>query len=71
MTVRIHIPQDEIAEFCRRWQIVGLALFGTLLPKALGLTRGVEGLLGGGYGDAELRPMLEEKAMRVLRAALG
>jgi uncharacterized protein len=31
MTVRIEIPQDEIAEFCRRWQIVELALFGSVL----------------------------------------
>ena len=44
---------------------------GTLLPDALGLTQVVEGLLGRGYGEAELRAMLGENAMRVLRAVLG
>ena len=44
---------------------------GTLLPDALGLPQVVEGLLGRGYGETELRAMLGENAMRVLRATLG
>ncbi len=31
MGVRIDIPREELAEFCRRWQIVELALFGSVL----------------------------------------
>lgn len=28
---QIELPMDAIAEFCRRWQIVELALFGSVL----------------------------------------
>lgn len=28
---RIDIPQDELAAFCRKWRIVELALFGSVL----------------------------------------
>jgi hypothetical protein len=30
---RIHIPQDRIAEFCRRWKIKELSLFGSVLRE--------------------------------------
>jgi len=31
MSVRIDIPQDRITEFCRRWQVKELAIFGSAL----------------------------------------
>lgn len=31
MPVRIPLPQEAIAAFCRKWQIVELALFGSVL----------------------------------------
>jgi uncharacterized protein len=31
ISVRIEIPQDRIAEFCRRWQVKELAVFGSAL----------------------------------------
>jgi predicted nucleotidyltransferase len=31
VTARIPIPYDEIAAFCRRWDITELALFGSVL----------------------------------------
>ncbi len=31
METRIMIPQEEVAAFCRRWRIVELALFGSVL----------------------------------------
>src|SRR4030042_1877652 len=31
MGVRIEIPKDRIAEFCRRWQVKELAVFGSAL----------------------------------------
>jgi predicted nucleotidyltransferase len=31
--VRIDIPQDKIADFCRRWKISELALFGSVLRE--------------------------------------
>jgi len=31
MNIRIEIPKDRIAEFCRRWQVKELAIFGSAL----------------------------------------
>lgn len=31
MSAKIPIPRDKIAEFCRRWKITELALFGSVL----------------------------------------
>jgi len=31
MTLRIDIPRDRIAEFCRKWQVKELAIFGSAL----------------------------------------
>jgi len=31
MSAKIPIPQEKIAEFCRRWKITELALFGSVL----------------------------------------
>jgi len=31
MNVHIAIPQDRVTDFCRRWQIAELALFGSVL----------------------------------------
>lgn len=36
MTTRIPIPQEEIAAFCRRWKIIELALFGSVLRDDFG-----------------------------------
>ena len=33
---RIDVPQEQIADFCRRWQIRELALFGSALRDDLG-----------------------------------
>ncbi|MBM4294402.1 MAG: nucleotidyltransferase family protein [Deltaproteobacteria bacterium] len=30
---KINIPQDQIADFCRRWKIKELALFGSVLRE--------------------------------------
>ena len=31
VTTNIHLPMDKIAEFCQRWKIKELALFGSVL----------------------------------------
>ncbi len=31
MSVRIEIPKDKVAEFCRRWRVKELAIFGSAL----------------------------------------
>lgn len=36
MNAHIAIPQDEIAAFCKRWQVTELALFGSVLRDDFG-----------------------------------
>ena len=36
MSPRIPIPQDAIADFCRRWQVTEFALFGSVLRDDFG-----------------------------------
>jgi predicted nucleotidyltransferase len=36
MVKNIHLPQKEIADFCQRWQINELALFGSVLRDDFG-----------------------------------
>jgi predicted nucleotidyltransferase len=31
--MNIHIPQEKIADFCRKWKIVELRLFGSVLRE--------------------------------------
>ncbi len=33
MAAKIDLPRDEVAAFCTRWQIVELALFGSVLRE--------------------------------------
>ena len=33
MTVQLHIDRDKIASFCRRWKIIELALFGSVVRE--------------------------------------
>ena len=33
MSVRIEIPKDRIAEFCRKWEVKELAIFGSALGE--------------------------------------
>jgi len=32
-TIKIDIPEDKIVEFCKRWQIKELAIFGSMLRE--------------------------------------
>ena len=45
MNARIDIPSDEIAAFCRRWQITELALFGSVLRDDFGADSDVDVLV--------------------------
>ena len=36
MNARIDIPPDKIAAFCKRWQVLELALFGSVLRDDFG-----------------------------------
>lgn len=35
MKARIDLPKEEVAAFCRRWEITELALFGSVLREDL------------------------------------
>ena len=36
MAVHIEIPPDELAEFCRKWRVRELAMFGSVLRDEFG-----------------------------------
>ena len=36
MTLRLDLPEGQIADFCRRWQIEEFALFGSVLRSDFG-----------------------------------
>ena len=36
MSATLDVPEDVLARFCRRWQIVELALFGSVLREDFG-----------------------------------
>ncbi len=36
MSVQIHIPSAQIDSFCRRWQVVELSLFGSVVREDFG-----------------------------------
>lgn len=55
MNARIDIPSDKIAVFCERWQIVRLALFGSVLREDFGPHSDVDVLAK--FGDTA-RPTL-------------
>ena len=46
MNARIDVPSDRIADFCRRWQITDLALFGSVLRDDFGPDSDVDVLAG-------------------------
>ncbi|MBD2328621.1 nucleotidyltransferase family protein [Alkalinema sp. FACHB-956] len=33
MTIAIELPREQIAEFCQKWQVTELALFGSVLRE--------------------------------------
>lgn len=45
MTPRIAIPQEQVAEFCRRWKITEFALFGSVLREDFGSDSDVDVLV--------------------------
>ena len=50
MNARIDVPTEKIADFCRRWQITDLALFGSVLRDDFGPNSDVDVLVGFGEG---------------------
>ena len=50
MNAHIDITPDKIAAFCKRWQIIELALFGSVLRDDFGADSDVDVLVGFGEG---------------------
>jgi len=61
---KIDISTDQIAEFCRRWQVTELALFGSVLRQDFGPSSDVDVLVsfapGARWGLFALVRMQEE-----------
>ena len=70
MSAHIDIPPDKVAAFCKRWQIVELALFGSVLRDDFGPESDVDVLVRfdpqAGHTLFDLVQMQDE-----LSAALG
>ena len=70
MNARIDLPPDKVAAFCKRWQIVELALFGSVLRDDFGPESDVDVLVRfdrqAGHTLFDLVQMQDE-----LSAALG
>lgn len=52
---KIEIPTDEIADFCRRWKVTELALFGSVLREDFGPESDVDALVSFAP-DTRLKP---------------
>ncbi len=62
--VRIALPMDEIAAFCRRWNVAELALFGSVLSDNFGPESDVDVLVAFAPG-AEHSPNREAMRMEL------
>ncbi|MFG0312646.1 MAG: nucleotidyltransferase family protein [Phycisphaerales bacterium] len=64
MTSSIDIPHDQLASFCRRWNIAELSLFGSVLRDDFGPDSDVDVLFeflpGATYGIDEHMEMVAE-----------
>lgn len=64
MNIALEIPKDKITEFCRRWQVAELSLFGSVLREDFGSESDVDVLVsfqpGAVYGIDEHLAMLAE-----------
>lgn len=68
--VSLDIPSARLADFCRRWQITELSLFGSVLRDDFGPASDVDVLVTFGPGAAPSLLRMEQ-ARRELEALLG
>lgn len=62
MTARIEIPRDELGEFCRKWKIAELSLFGSVLRDDFGPDSDVDVLVT--FAAGSRRTLLDLVDMR-------
>ena len=62
MNAHIHIPRDEIAAFCKRWQVTELALFGSALRDDFGPESDVDVLVR--FAPEARRTLLDMSCMQ-------
>ncbi len=65
----IHLPMAAIEAFCRKWQIIELALFGSVLRDFLAMHEELEQLVGRRV-DIVNRESLERSANYIRRKAI-
>ena len=62
--IRIEVPTDKVADFCRRWKIIELDLFGSALRDDFGPESDVDVLVsfaeGAGWSLFDIVTMQEE-----------
>lgn len=70
MVARVPIPDDRIADLCRRWRIAEFSLFGSVLTDDFGPDSDVDVLVA---FEAEATPTLEKwlDLIDELRAVFG
>ncbi len=69
-TSRIPIPHDRVADFCRKWKIVELSLFGSVLRDDFGPDSDVDVLVDfekGAPWDAFDLPYMQDELSRLFR----
>jgi uncharacterized protein len=81
MDIGVQIDRERIADFCRRWKVVELAFFGSVLRKDFRKQSDVDvlvtlapdahvGLIAFGRMEAELSEMLNRKVDLVTKTGL-
>lgn len=69
-SLRIELPQEQIADFCRRWKITELALFGSALREDFGASSDVDFLVSFAP-DAEWSLLDHVQMEEELKALIG
>lgn len=70
ISARLGITEEELADFCRRWQITELSLFGSILRDDFGPDSDIDLLVK--YGPAPRRSLIDHiKIENELSSLLG
>lgn len=69
-SLRIELPQEQVADFCRRWKITELALFGSALREDFGASSDVDFLVSFAP-DAEWSLLDHVRMEEELKALIG
>jgi predicted nucleotidyltransferase len=74
LTTQIQLPMDKIADFCRRWKIARLEVFGSVLREDFGPESDVDFIFTPGAGfqrDQVYGPWMSNRMAEELSGVLG